>query len=109
MNNLKLLLGVIAGFGLGYWAYYQTSALPKGVVLAFAENTECPDGWKEYEPTKGRFIMGGDGERQSSPNGYYEIGPAFSAPDSFVVNPDKPGSPRGVPYIALRHCVSTAK
>lgn len=106
MGNLKFILGMLAGFGFGYWAYSQTSALPEGVVLAFAANTVCPDGWREYEPAKGRFIMGRDEGAQSLPNGYYEIGSALSVPDSFVVNPNKPASTQGVPYVVFRHCVN---
>lgn len=44
--------------GLDVDALLQRAALPAGALVAFTNASNCPDGWTNYEPVSGRFILG---------------------------------------------------
>jgi len=46
----------------------DTGNVPAGTIAAFA-STECPAGWAEYEPARGRFLRGIDNGAGIDPDG----------------------------------------
>lgn len=65
--------GVIAGAGsalaLGITLFYKISGevglVPEGTVAAFDLKNGCPNGWKEYGPAYGRFILGANPDQRN--------------------------------------------
>src|SRR5690606_8848693 len=49
-------------------AYADGIGVPSGAVMAF-DLSDCPSGWSEYTPARGRFIRGIDNGAGNDPDG----------------------------------------
>ena len=48
----------VAGFFAGVWFLKNSYNVPQGAIIAFHAGKGCPEGWSEYNPAQGAFIIG---------------------------------------------------
>ena len=123
------LLSVAGIFG-GVWFLKNNYNVPQEAVIAFDAGKGCPEGWSEYKPAQGAFIIGyqekepvsrdesdllkldiGQEELEVGKSGSFAIGTVTDPggiSDRSVINPDPPlASINSIPAVALRFCQNT--
>jgi len=124
-NLIMLVVALVAGAVAGRFATQNMAGIPEGAVVAFVASSQCPEGWKTYDPARGRVVVGAGGNngdlRQevgqtgggASSDVVITSAPDYSS-DPSIVPPLEPAPPSQFstlstgylpPYVILKYCV----
>lgn len=63
----------LIGLMIGSTAHAYEPPLPSGAIVAF-DLEECPDGWEEFKPADGRFLVGVGRLIEDDPRFVFQLG-----------------------------------